>query len=299
MNGNVFVIRLSYLQYERVFFGELLNKKVKTILSVVLIIGVCALFYLVLRSMLPDFFTVLEHGDNEEVQEYIKSSGNVKGVILTALLQFVQVVSIVFPGLPIQVAAGVIFGTFFGFVICHLSYVGANVCVFLVARRLGNRITKYFYTNEKTGKKNFGKMIADSEYPGFMVILGCLIPLLPNGIVPYMAARSNITIKRFAVCVYIGSFPTILVLCSVGKNILAGDFNQVIWLSALLVLFIAVLYKYRDKIIKYGGKIYQNITLKHDQKKNNTNIPKKDTSKPSVKKVITDKNHSSHDMTAE
>ncbi len=262
-----------------------MNKKVKIVLSVVLILLVCVLFYFVLRAMLPDFFSVLEHGNNMEIQEYIKSSGDVQGVIYTALLQFVQVVSIVFPGLPIQVAAGVLFGTFLGFIICHLSFVAANVCVFLVARRLGHRITKFLDSGTKSETNKFGKMISDSEYPGFMVILGCLIPLLPNGIIPYMAARSHLTWKKFAVCVYIGSFPTILVLCSVGKNILAGDFKQVIWLCALLFVFIAVLYVNREKIIEFGGRFYKNITLKNRQADKNFKAIEKKAESANSKEV--------------
>lgn len=56
------------------------------------------------------------------------------GLICTALLQFLQVVSIVLPGAPIQVAAGIVYGVWKGSAICYVSHVSANLAVFAASR---------------------------------------------------------------------------------------------------------------------------------------------------------------------
>ena len=79
---------------------------------------------------------VLERGDQEELVSYIRSFGSVGGVALAFLLQFVQIISIFFPGGPIQLAIGIVFGTLLGFIICHVGYVLANIVVFISVRKL-------------------------------------------------------------------------------------------------------------------------------------------------------------------
>ena len=72
---------------------------------------VLAIILLSLNAILPGFSEVLQRGDQQELVKYIRGFGSVGGVALALLLQFIQIISIFFPGGPIQVAIGVVFGT--------------------------------------------------------------------------------------------------------------------------------------------------------------------------------------------
>ena len=207
---------------------------------------VLTIILLSLNAILPGFADVLEHGDQQELVRYIRGFGSVGGVVLALLLQIVQIISIFFPGGPIQIAIGVVFGTLWGFVICHVGYVLANIAVFFSARRLGNRLDQLFSESD-TSESRF-RFITDSQHPSFMIALACLIPMLPNGLVPYIAARTKITSWQFFFSVYLGSIPTLLMLNAIGNKLLQGDYLSVSLLGALLVIGVALLYLFRKRI---------------------------------------------------
>ena len=210
------------------------------------LICVLTIILLSLNAILPGFVDVMQRGDQQEIISYIRGFGSVGGVALAFLLQFIQIISIFFPGGPIQIAIGVVFGTFLGFIICHVGYVLANLAVFYSARRLDNRLDQLFSGGETSSSKF--RFLTEAHYPGFVVALSCLIPLLPNGLVPYIAARTKITFWQFFVSVYFGSIPTLLLLNAIGNKLLRGDYLTMALLGGLLVLGVALLYLFRGRI---------------------------------------------------
>lgn len=218
----------------------------RVLLLIAAFVIVLAIILLSLNAILPGFADVLERGDQEELVSYIRSFGSVGGVALAFLLQFVQIISIFFPGGPIQLAIGIVFGTLLGFIICHVGYVLANIVVFISVRKLGNRLDQLFSNNKE--KESRFRFISNSEHPAFIVALSCLIPLLPNGLVPYIAARTKITFWQFLISVYLGSIPTLLMLNAIGNKLLHGDYLKVALLGGILVLGVALLYLFRKKL---------------------------------------------------
>jgi len=215
---------------------------------------VLGIIFISLNTILPGFFDVLEHGDQQEIVSYIRSFGSIGGVALAFLLQIIQIISIFFPGGPIQIAIGIVFGTLAGFVICHTGYVLANIAVFFSARRLGNHFEQLFSKGDKTSSRF--RFLTDAQHPSFVVALSCLIPLLPNGLVPYIAARTKITAWQFLVSVYLGSIPTLLLLNAIGNNLIKGDYLTMALLGGGLILGVALLYFFRKKIFLLFDQIH-------------------------------------------
>ena len=170
-----------------------------------------ALIYFAIQSVLPGFLEVLEQGDEQEIEGYMRSFAGLRGLAMAFLLQFIQVVSIICPGGPIQIAAGVVFGFWRGYAVCEAGYLAANAAVFAAARRLGPGMERLFPVGE--GGKSRLNFIGNSKNPAFMVFLGCVTPVLPNGIVPYVAARTKIRPGRFALAVF-WQHADLMMLCS-------------------------------------------------------------------------------------
>lgn len=204
---------------------------------------------MIAKRFLPGFLPVLRRGKEAEIEAYIRESGSVKSVTLTAFLQFMQVVSVIFPGLPIQIASGIIFGTFWGYLICHLSYILGNMTVFLSLRRFKGHIEDLIPEKEAGWMK---KLLQNAVYPELAVFLGCMMPLLPNGVVPYLAARTGITPKRFLLAMAAGSFPNIFILCAVGNQILEGEFLLAGILLGSVFLLMSLTYFSRDRLIRFA-----------------------------------------------
>lgn len=212
---------------------------------------IAAIILFALDAILPGFIDVLEHGDQTQIEQYIRGFGSVGGAMLGFLLQFIQILSVLFPGGPIQIAIGVVFGTFEGFFICLSGYVLANLLVFWSARKLDNRLDQIFSGN-RTNRLRF---IAEAKHPGFVVALSCLIPLLPNGLVPYIAARTKISTTRFLLATFFGCMPTLFLLCAIGNTLLMGNYRKVIFLSVLLVVGVLLLYLLRNRLFAFSEKV--------------------------------------------
>ncbi len=230
------------------------NNLLRVVMLVAAFAVVLTIILLSLNAILPGFSDVLERGDQQELVHYIRGFGSVGGVALAFLLQFIQIISIFFPGGPIQIAIGVVFGTLWGFIICHVGYVLANIVVFYSARKLGNRLDQLF--SESGTKASRFRFLTEAQHPSFVVALSCLIPLLPNGLVPYIAARTKITFCQFLISVYLGSIPTLLMLNAIGNKLLQGDYGKVVFLGVLLVAGVALLYLLRKRIFALVDQIH-------------------------------------------
>lgn len=224
------------------------------VLCLILAIAVIATIIVVaLNAILPGFIDILEQGDHTAIEQYIRSFNSYESVLLAFFLQFIQILSVFFPGGPIQVAIGIVFGTLDGFLICLAGYVLANMFVFFSARRLGNRLDQLFSNRSNTKKFKF---ITDAKHPGYVVALSCLIPLLPNGLVPYIAAKTKITTLQFFIAVFFGCIPTLLMLCAIGNKILQADYGIVGLLCALLVVGVLLLYLFRNHLFALTERIH-------------------------------------------
>ena len=227
------------------------SNALRVLVFVLAFVLIAAILLLVLDSILPGFLNVLEQGDHTQIEQYIRSFGSFGGALLGFSLQFIQILSVLFPGGPIQIAIGIVFGTFEGFLICFSGYVLANLFVFWSARKLGNRLDQVFSSNRKSRLR----FITEAQHPGFVVALSCLLPFLPNGLVPYIAARTKISTGRFLVAITLGCIPTLFLLCAIGNTLLMGNYRKGILLSALLVVGVLLLYVFRKKLFALSETI--------------------------------------------
>lgn len=241
-----------------------MNSKLKSLLirigfycSLFLIVGVVV--YFVIINTVPDLLPVLQNGNREQIETFIRDAGS-SGIWIAALMQFLQVVSVVIPGAPIQISCGIVFGVLKGFAIAHLSYVFTNSLVFIVARRLGSKINAI--APMKMENKKYKELI-NADHPSFMVFITCLIPVIPNGCIPYLAANTDIKIKSFFLSVYFGSFPSIFMFAAVGHRILTGDYGLAITYFVSYAIILIILLIFKNKLLAYIIKKLDKIKEKH------------------------------------
>lgn len=228
----------------------------RNLITALLLVFAIVVMAVAIKAILPGFLEILERGSREEIEHYITSFGTTEGMLLAFLMQFIQIVSIVLPGGPIQIAVGIIFGTIIGFIICHLGYIVANVLVFAVSRKLGNKIDELFPIEKETSKGNF---ITSSDHPGFMVFLACLVPFMPNGIIPHIAAKTRVSFLDFLLAVYLGSAPCIFLLCAVGGKLMQGEYLTAGIYGAILFGGVILLYFKRNKVVELSEKIRKKL----------------------------------------
>ena len=125
-------------------------KKTKLIRGGIMALFVLAallLVYLVVRQTMPDIIPLLRSGDEEALEAYLSRDMSFTGILYMALLQMVQVWSIVISGVIVNVAAGVVYGVWRAFAICLVSSSLAHGISFTLYQRLGKYLDKLLPDN--------------------------------------------------------------------------------------------------------------------------------------------------------
>ena len=198
------------------------------LIPVLVVIAVAILIWFAFGDKIPGLIPLLKEGDSQKIADYLAQETGIKGVIAVILLQAVQIASIVMPGMAIQVAAGLIYGWMKGFLMCYIGFVVSNLLVFLFARKMGSdRIRDV--SMGRTAQWLLEKL--NGANPKFMVVVANMVPAIPNGIIPYIAARTDITAIDYVKAVAMGSWLQILLSCLAGQFIISGK-----WLYTVLTV---------------------------------------------------------------
>ncbi len=227
---------------------------IKRILFILLFLAAAfALVMFAFRDALPELLPLLKSGDVDEIQSFLREIGTWEGILCTALLQMLQVFSLVISGLPIQLAAGVVYGTFFALLICLLSSTLALTLSLLLWKTMGRRMAKWFPVEEKH-LRLLNRLAESGTPPPFAVFLAGMIPVLPNGLIPLLAARLEIRVPQFALWVGLGSLPNMLLCCAIGNRLIRGDWVLSIVYVVIMMGLVIVLWKCQDRILGWIRK---------------------------------------------
>ena len=227
---------------------------IKRIIFVLLFLAAAfALILFAFRDAIPGLLPLLKSGDADEIQSYLRGIGTWEGILCTALLQMLQVFSLVISGLPIQVAAGVVYGTFFALLICLTASTLALTLSLLLWKTMGRRMAKWFPVEDKH-LRLIDKLAEAGTPPRYAVFLAGMIPVLPNGLIPLLAARLDITVPQFSLWVGLGSLPNMLLCCAIGNRLIRGDWLLSIVYVAIMMGVVLVLWKWQDRILRWLRK---------------------------------------------
>ncbi len=202
--------------------------------------------YIGFTRLFPNLLDILMKGDEQAMEAYLESQGIWKGFIAVYIICLLQVVSIVIPGMAIQVAAGVIYGWKDAFLICYFGFVSAQTLVFLGVRILHRRLGSFI--DSMRGVRRLKDRINKSD-PVFAAGLACMIPGVPNGIIPYAFSTLRIRVSHFALAIACTSWVQILCNCVIGHLLIRGHFIFVILSFAFQwgLIFLVIRYKYYIK----------------------------------------------------
>lgn len=202
----------------------------------------------------PDILTILKHGNQDEIEAYIKSAGKA-GIFVLVLLQVLQTITIFFPGIPIYMVAGIMYGKLWGTVICYLTYVFSNTGVFYFSHNLQK--TAFEIVNDGDEKQNkLQKLLQKTDHPMVLVGALCVIPLIPNGLVPYIASGTGMTIKQFVKAVAVGCIPGIFLFVCCGDLLMSKYFKLVIGLMIAAIVLMIITFLFKDKIMDWLTKVF-------------------------------------------
>ena len=206
--------------------------------------------WLVLTDAPAYQFLVRLYVDKRFLKRTLREWGILAPVIFIGL-QVLQVIIAPIPGEVTGILGGYLFGEWIGLLYSTVGLTLGSVAAFGVGRWLGARYVQKLVSPDIWQKMGF---IVEAE-GAILCFIIFLIPGLPKDMVCYLFGLSPMPFWVFAVVSTLGRIPGTWVLSAQGAHTAAGDYFQVILLTAIVVAVALPLYYYRTRVLGwFGGK---------------------------------------------
>ena len=170
--------------------------------------------------------------DPEALRVWIRENGPL-GVLIFALLNALQVVVAVIPGGPFEVAAGYLFGTVGGTLLCDVAMTMASVSVFLLVKKLGMPFVRLFFRQEQIDSVH---LLRNNERLRTVLFLLFLVPGTPKDLITYLAGLTTLPLGDWIFICFVGRLPAILFSAMGGSAMGQQNYGAVIAIAAVLAV---------------------------------------------------------------
>ncbi len=213
-------------------------KYIGIIIFLIVMIGI-TIFLIPVIKMLPT-----EEG-RTKLKGIVESYGAF-GPLMFILLQVVQVVIAIIPGEPIEIIGGMLFGGFYGYLLCMAGVLIGTVFIFYLVKWIGQPLVSAFVNSEKLSKY---KILNDEKRLETLVFILFFIPGTPKDALTYLIPLTKIKPSKYFLYATIARTPSIISSTYVGTNIGKGNWQAsvIIFLITALVGFIGIMYN--DRIV--------------------------------------------------
>lgn len=178
------------------------TRKIVLIASIVLILVVFTLIgFLVGVPLVEQFQT-----DKEGFRDYVQQQG-VLAPLLMIGVTIMQVVIALLPGEPIELAAGFIFGWFWGAVWCMIGTAIASSVIFTLVRIFGSKVVELFFKEDKIRQYAF---LQNEKRLGILVFILFMIPGTPKDMLTYIVPLTPMKLGRFLWISLIAKIPSLI-----------------------------------------------------------------------------------------
>jgi len=199
------------------------------------IIGASILIIIILTSfaLLPDSLVALLKP--EGIQRWLTAAGKMAPLLFIAVMALT--VASPLPTLPLDIAAGALFGPFLGTLYAVFGASCGAMINFFLARYLGRKFIERFLK----GHINFCTICSDKLVP-HLILISRLVPVISFDMISYGAGLTKVSARSFFLANFLGMIPLTLAYTSLGKYVTIK-----LWLAiplgvVMVALFFAIPY---------------------------------------------------------
>lgn len=215
-----------------------MSKKTK-IFKLVLLGVVLAIAIAVTAYLIP---VIRELGTPEGQQAFqtrINDSGFL-GVLMLFGLQFAQIFLFIIPGEPIEILAGVCYGSIWGTVFIMVSAAIISAFIYVLVHKLGRKFIYDFVSKEKIEKIENNKVFQNPKTIRFLIFILFFIPGTPKDLLTYIAALLPIKPMEFIIISTIARFPSVISSTWAGASLLEGNWKASLLIYGVTFLIVAI-----------------------------------------------------------
>lgn len=218
------------------------STKIKIIKLIILVSLV-----LLITGLTIYFLPILKNLNTQEGQLQFKEKVNqskILGFLILLGLEIAQIILAVLPGEPVEVLAGICFGTFWGTIFLMFSIFITTVLIYVLVKKYGKKFIYEFFPKEQVEKIENSKLFQDEKKIEMVMILLFLIPGTPKDLFVYIGGLLPIKSSRFIAIATLLRFPSIISSTIAGNSLLGGKWQVSIlayvitFLITFLIIFI-------------------------------------------------------------
>ncbi|MBR2704907.1 MAG: TVP38/TMEM64 family protein [Clostridia bacterium] len=227
-----------------------MNKK--KILKILLNIITITLFVGLIIYLLPVMKGLLTNEGRIEFKNKLDGMGAGKFWILFAL-EIAQILLVVLPGEPLEILAGMCYGTIGGTIFIMATVCLTTTIVFLLVRKYGRAYVEEFFSKEKIDKIENSKFFKDPKNIEIIMTILFIIPGTPKDLLVYIGGLLPIKPVRFILISTFARFPSVITSTLMGASLLNGNITMsiIIYIATFLLtlIFIFIVNKFdRNKV---------------------------------------------------
>lgn len=178
----------------------------------------------------------------------------VLGALVLILLSAVQVVVALIPSELLEIAAGYVFGSWIGSLLCLVGIVLGSSATLLLVRRFGTRLVYAFYPKEKIDAI---PLLRDPPKRNLLTFLLFLIPGTPKDLFTYAIGLTDMSIPVYIALTTVARYPSVILSTLSGNAVGTKDYTM-----ALIFIGITAL------VSGCGLLIYRVFTRRTEKKRN-------------------------------
>ena len=189
-------------------------KKILTVISILITIAMALLLWRV-------FQTLMTESGREEFRTMIMDLG-VWGYLIIIGLTVSQVFLFFLPGEPIELLAGMCYGTVGGLIVIYIGVFLSSCLIFFLVRKVGKASVYDLIGKEKVDRIENSKLVKNGGAESLLLLLFAL-PGIPKDILVYIGAFLPVNAPRFILLSTLFRFPGIITSTIVGASFAEGN----------------------------------------------------------------------------
>ena len=175
------------------------------------------------------------------------------GAVAMILICAVQVVVALIPGEVVEIAAGYVFGSWMGSLLCLVGILLGSCTTILLVRRFGSKLVYAFYPKEKIDAL---PIIRDPAKRNLLTFILFVIPGTPKDLFTYAIGLTDMSIPLYILLTTAARFPSVILSTLSGNAVGTKDYRM----AVVFVIVTAV-------VSGVGVLIYRIFSKKHAEKK--------------------------------
>lgn len=224
------------------------KKKIKIFKIIISIITILLLIGLTLY-LFPIISKLFTEEGRESFKIEIENNGTM-GIFMLFGLQMAQIFLPILPGEPIEILAGMCYGTIGGLLFITLSVFITTTIIFFLVRKFGREFVYGMCSKERVEKIENSKLFKNPKKLEYIMLILFLIPGTPKDILVYIAGLLPIKPLRFIIISTFVRFPSVISSTIAGANLVEGNWQFSIIIYAITFLIVGIIIFVMKKVDK-------------------------------------------------